>query len=241
MSKLETAKIMLTKASEKLPLLSSIPEFIGKLPATLKIPANKESIIISNGLENSTISVGAGSNTIFIALLSKGWEELKKLNFNFADSDASLTFFAFVIGSKEEKFSFETISTHTAQKTNAYYHVRAALFDKSQIDYTGNLIIKKTAQITNSYLSHHTLMLSKNAKTRTIPCLEIEADDVKAGHAATIGNVDEEMLFYLGSRGLDKKAAQSLLIKSFLESNLKEIPNEKIQQILSKEIEKSLP
>ena len=114
------------------------------------------------------------------------------------------------------------------------------MFDQSEVDYKGNITIKPKANLTNAYLAHHTLMLSKNAKTHTIPSLEIQADDVKAGHAATIGNVDEDLIFYLESRGLDKKSAQNLLIKSFMENDIKKIPDKKIQTILKKEIKKLL-
>lgn len=228
-----------TKSAQK-PALKSLPEFIGTLPPTLKIPANKESTIITDGLQNSDITVSEGSNTTFIALLQKGWEDLKKINFNFAGENATLNFIAFIIGKNQEKFPFETFSNHTTPRNNAYYYVRCALFDRAEVDYTGNLIIKKTAQITDSYLAHHTLMLSKHAKTRTVPSLEIEADDVKAGHAATIGRVDEDLTFYLESRGLNKELAQELLIKAFMQTDLEKIPNEKIRAAVAQEIDYSL-
>ena len=220
--------------------LTSLPEFIGTLPPTLKIPANKENIIITDYLQNSTITVSKGSNTTLIAFLKKGWADLQKLHFNFEGENSTLTFLAFIIGKDLEKFPFETISNHNIPHTNAYYYVRCALFDKSEVDYTGNLIIKPKAQLTDSYLAHHTLMLSKHAKTRTVPCLEIEADDVKAGHAATIGRIDEDLTFYLESRGLDKNHSLELLIKAFMQTDLQKIPSEEIRQVMAHEIEASL-
>lgn len=176
----------------------------------------------------------------YVLFLDKGWHEKRTLNFEFKEENATLHFLAIMIGKKQEKFPFETISTHKNRNTRAYYTVKSALFDESEVDYLGNLKIEKTAHSTDCYLAHHTLMLSKNAKTNTIPCLEIETDDVKAGHAATIGNIDEELAFYLESRGLDKKSAKILLIKNFLESELKHIPDEKAQKSLVEKIEKAL-
>ncbi len=199
-----------------------------------------KNIIITNSLKNDTIKVAKNSQTTFIAMLKKGWNKPIKIVFDFNGENATLNFIAFIIGTKQEKFSFETISNHNVPRTNAHFSIRAVMFDQSEVDYKGNITIKPKANLTNAYLAHHTLMLSKDAKTHTVPSLEIQADDVKAGHAATIGNVDEDLIFYLESRGLDKKSAQNLLIKSFMENDIKQIPDKKNQKILIKEIENSL-
>lgn len=223
-----------------LPELKNIPQFIGTLPATLNISDGEERLIVANQVTSGTINIGRDCNITIVTLLTEGWEETKKIHFNFDGENSTLTFIALIIGTDENKFPLETISNHNTKHTNAYYYIRSAMFDRSQINYKGNLIIKKGAQVTDSYLAHHTLMLSKNAKTHSIPCLEIEADDVKAGHAATIGKVDEHLLFYLQSRGLSKDEAQDILIKGFMESELQKIDSEEIRLILSEEIEKYL-
>ena len=84
-------------------------------------------------------------------------------------------------------------------------------------------------------------MLSKDAKAKTIPSLEIKANDVKAGHSATIGKVDKDLLFYLQSRGINKKLGEKLLIRGFLEADLQKIHDEKTRLKVAQELEKSLP
>lgn len=197
-------------------------------------------LIITDKISTQTIQVKKDQTLNYVVFLDKGWEETQSLTFEFNEENATVNFLAIMIGTKKEKFPMETISLHKTRNTKAYYTMRSALFDESEVDYTGNLKIEKTAGATDCYLAHHTLMLSKNAKTHTVPCLEIENDDVKAGHAATIGNIDEELSFYLESRGLDKKSAKTLLIRNFLESDLKNILGEKDQQKLVKKIEASL-
>jgi len=64
------------------------------------------------------------------------------------------------------------------------------------------------------------MLAGEESRAKTIPCLEIEADDVKAGHAAAIGKVDAEEMFYLQSRGINKKDAEEMLVMSFFESQL---------------------
>lgn len=223
-----------------LPELTTASEFIGTLPEILTIKDGEERLILANQITSGNINIGRDCNLTIVTLLTEGWEEKKTLNFNFNDENSTLTFIALIIGADQNKFPLETISNHNAKHTNAYYYIRSAMFDRSQINYKGNLIIKPGAQLTDSYLAHHTLMLSKDAKTNTIPCLEIEADDVKAGHAATIGKVDEHLMFYLQSRGLSKAEAEDVLIRGFMESELQKIDSEEIRMILSAEIEKYL-
>lgn len=210
------------------------------LPEKLEIKAYSNQILLTDTLQNTEIDLGESANLTLIAIIKKGWREKQTLNFNFKNRNATLNFLALIVGSKDEAFPFETYSNHTATNTNAYYDVRSALFDKSNIDYKGNLIIKPTGQITDSYLEHHSLMLSKDARVQTIPSLEIEADDVKAGHAATMSTVDDELLFYLQSRGLDKTNSKQLLIKNFFERNLEKIDNEKAKRLITEKIEEYL-
>ncbi len=211
-----------------------------QLPKKLKIAANSTQILLTETLETGEIELGENSNLTLIAIINKGWMERQTLNFNFKNKGATLNFIALIVGTENETFPFETFSNHTTTNTNAYYDIRSALFDKSKIDYKGNLIIKPAGQQTDSYLEHHSLMLSKDALVNTIPSLEIEADDVKAGHAATMSTVDDEMLFYLCSRGIDAKNAKQLLIKNFFEKNLEKIESESSKKIISKKLEEYL-
>lgn len=221
--------------------LSQHPGFLAELPVHLEIPANTEKIILTNTLTTSQIIIHENSNIIFVSLLKNGLQQKEKIQFNFTGQNSTLTFIALIIGNQQTQFEFETISKHTAPHTNAYYYLRSVLFDHSKVNYKGTLVIDKLAQMTDSYLAHHTLMLSPNAKVDTEPCLEIEADDVKAGHAATIGRVDDDLLFYLESRGINRREAQQILIQGFMEAELQRIPDEELRQILAREIETSLP
>ncbi len=211
---------------------------IQRLPKKLEISGKQ--LFITDEVQNSEIHVAENSTLTMVALLSKGFEDRRKLNFHVNGQNSTVNFIGIVIADGEENFPFETASNHYVPNTTAFYYLRSAMFDKSKIDYKGNLIIKKEAQQTDSYLSHNTLMLSKKAKTNTMPCLEIEADDVKAGHAAAIGRVDDELLFYLESRGIDKRQGQEMLIKGFLEADLNMIDSEEARTFIVQEIDKKL-
>ncbi|MFH1533622.1 MAG: SufD family Fe-S cluster assembly protein [Nitrospirota bacterium] len=192
--------------------------------------------IIVKKLETTTIEVI--DELLYIVILDKGWKGKKTIKFEFKKRNSRLNFFTFILGKDNQSFQFETISDHKAENTYAHYHIRGALLDKSKIDYKGDIKVHKKAQHADTYLANHTMMLSDQAKTKTIPCLEIEADQVKAGHAATIGKVNDDMMFYLESRGLDKATGQDILIKGFLSTDIKLIPDEKIRDLITKELSK---
>ncbi len=105
---------------------------------------------------------------------------------------------------------------HKVQNTSADTFIRAVAYDSSKVKLSGLIKIDKGAQKTNAFLKENVLLMSKKAQADAIPNLEIEADDVKASHAATVGKIDEEQLFYLMSRGLSKKKAESMIVSGFL-------------------------
>ena len=196
----------------------------------LNIGSNETKTIIVGNLENEVINVGENSQLTYILLAKNGWEDLKKMEFNFIGKGSELKFYAFIIGRGKDKFAFETVSNHKTTNTKAHFYAKAAMFDASQVDYKGTLIIKKEGQMSDVYLAHNTLLLSEKSRARTIPALEIEADDVKAGHAATVGKVDKELMFYLKSRGIEEKEAENILIHGFFEDLIKMIEDEKVQE-----------
>ena len=89
------------------------------------------------------------------------------------------------------------------------------LDDTSLGGFTGRLVVAQDAQKTQAYQSNKNLLLNHDARMRTKPQLEIYADDVKCSHGATIGQLDEEALFYLRSRGISREEARLLLMFAF--------------------------
>jgi Fe-S cluster assembly protein SufD len=87
--------------------------------------------------------------------------------------------------------------------------------DKASAVFNGKIFVQPQAQKTNAYQSNKNILLSADASVNTKPQLEIYADDVKCSHGCTIGQLDEDGLFYLRSRGISEKMAQSLLVQAF--------------------------
>lgn len=98
-------------------------------------------------------------------------------------------------------------------RSNELY--KGVLNDKSHAVFNGKVYVRKDAQKTNAYQSNKNILLSKDALVDTKPQLEIFADDVKCSHGATVGQLEEEALFYLRARGISKDNARSILIRAF--------------------------
>jgi Fe-S cluster assembly protein SufD len=112
-------------------------------------------------------------------------------------------------------------------KSNQFY--RSILDDKSRGVFQGKVHVHQIAQKTDGYQLSNTLLLSPEAEMDTKPELEIYADDVKCSHGATTGQLDEEPLFYLRSRGLSAAEARMLLVQAFVDEVADKIVDEKFQ------------
>ena len=139
-----------------------------------------------------------------------------RLEIILAGENSSVEVVGLVMGKGSEEKSLEAYITHVAPNTKSDVKVRAVLKDKSTFAFRGNVKIEKGAKGANAYLRSDALLFDDAKMGDDTPALEILEPDVKAGHAATIGKVDEQMLFYLMSRGLSRKQAEGMLVEGFI-------------------------
>lgn len=135
-------------------------------------------------------------------------------------------------GKNRQHLELASLTHHRQPHTTADILIKATAEDKAKTIFQGMIKIDKPAQQTESYMANHNLVLSDKAHCDSIPRLEIEADDVKASHGATIGQVDAEQLFYLRSKGLPPKMAETLLVEGFYEEIFGRIPLAPVHQLL---------
>ncbi len=145
-------------------------------------------------------------------------------------------FDAMLLGGKQ-KADVHLLTVHGEEHTSAYSAMRNVLTGRSTANFDGMIRILPKGQKTESKLEAHSLLLSKEAKSRNVPGLEIEADDVKAKHSASVAHIEEEPLFYLTSRGVPREEAQEMIIMGFLESLVHQMPPV-FQDTLSMELRK---
>lgn len=113
---------------------------------------------------------------------------------------------------------------HEAPHCRSHQHFKSILSDFSRAGFEGKIMVRQAAQKTDAFQMNNNLLLSSHAKTDSKPNLEIFADDVKASHGATVGQLDEEQLLYLRTRGLKVEEARELLLEGFTEEILKAFP-----------------
>lgn len=118
--------------------------------------------------------------------------------------------------SGEARFNHKILQEFSAPHCQTDCNERVIITGKAISNFNGNILINKKAQQTEAFQTHRALLLSDNGKSNATPALEIKADDVRCSHAATTSRLDEEMLFYLRSRGIPTAKAKKLLIEAFL-------------------------
>ncbi|OGX05500.1 MAG: Fe-S cluster assembly protein SufD [Omnitrophica WOR_2 bacterium GWA2_47_8] len=114
---------------------------------------------------------------------------------------------------------------------------KGILNGSSRAVFNGKIFVRAIAQKTNSYQLNKNLLLGKDCRVDTKPQLEISADDVKCTHGATIGQLNEDEIFYLRSRAIAKRTAIKMLSKGFVDEIINHIENESISQRLNKLLE----
>ncbi len=123
---------------------------------------------------------------------------------------------------------------HQAPHSQSNQFYRSLLDDNARGVFQGKVHVHQIAQKTDAYQLSNAILLSQGAEMDTKPELEIYADDVKCSHGATTGQLDEEPLFYLRSRGLSEKAARQLLIEAFVDDVVEKIGDEELEARVSK-------
>lgn len=123
-----------------------------------------------------------------------------------------------------------TLLTHKAQRTEGNILYKGVCDDHARSCFRGRIVVEKAANQTQSFLADHTMLLSDKARSDSVPTLEIEANDVICKHAATVGEVSAEELFYLRSRGIPESQARKMIVLGFYEEVLKGIPAAALQE-----------
>ena len=149
---------------------------------------------------------------------------------------AKITLLVLLLGRDTQKVDLKTNVYHQNQQTTSKIIVKGALNDSAAIFFDGLVKIEPGATGTNAWLAAHILLLSNKAKGIAVPSLEILENDIKEGHATTVGRVNDMELFYLMSRGLSDQMAKTLIVQGFLNSLLAEFP-EKLANKARKELD----
>ncbi len=145
-----------------------------------------------------------------------------------ANSEMLAVYFA----DKDQHFDHYTLQHH--QKPNAHSDLlfKGVLADKARGVFSGLIKVELNAQKTDAYQKNRTLLLSDEARSDSVPQLEINANDVRCSHGSTTAPVDQQEMFYLNSRGITKPVAEKMLVTAFLEDVLNRVPLKNVVRYL---------
>lgn len=133
-----------------------------------------------------------------------------------AGENSSVEVVGLVLGKGNDVVALDANIVHAARNTKSNVNVRAVLRDRSTFSFRGNVKIEYGAKGSDAYLRSDALLFDEAKMGDDTPALEILEQDVKAGHAATVGKLDEEMIFYLMTRGITRSTAEKMLIEGFI-------------------------
>lgn len=143
---------------------------------------------------------------------------------------ANIETYSLAVASGEQVIDQRTLQTHLAGNAYSNLLYKNALLDDARTIFSGLIRVEPEAQKTDAYQTNRNLLLSDRAEANSLPGLEIEANDVKCSHGATTGNLSQEELYYLRSRGLPLRQAQELLVFGFFEEILGKLEDENVAE-----------
>ncbi len=140
---------------------------------------------------------------------------------------------AVTVAEDAQEIDQRTFQIHEAPNTASDLLYKNALDDSARTVFSGLIRVSPGAHKTDAYQKVRNLLLSDEAEANSLPGLEIEADDVRCTHGATSGQIEDEELFYLLSRGIPLRESQRLIVYGFLEEVLQRLGSEPIAEKLS--------
>src|SRR5437763_1549019 len=141
----------------------------------------------------------------------------------------------------DQHLDYDTFQEHVAPNTTSDFAFKGALRDHATAVWRGMIKVEKDAQKTNAYQENRNLMLSEQAHADSIPGLEIEANDVRCTHGATISPVNRDELFYAMARGISRGEAERLIVRGFFTDVLNRIELEPVREAVTDALEARIP
>ena len=146
------------------------------------------------------------------------------LNAHLLGPGANSDMLGLYFGDEDQHFDHNTRQDHAAPNTFSDLLYKGALDGNSRAVFRGIIRVHDGAQQTDAYQTNRNLLLSDDARADSLPNLEIEADDVRCSHGATVGQLDSNAIFYLMSRGMTRAQAERLVVLGFLGEVLRKLP-----------------
>lgn len=133
-------------------------------------------------------------------------------------------------GNEKRSLDFNDIARHVGRKTNSVIRAQGALFDESKKIYRGTIDFKKGSKQSVGDESENTMVFSPSCVNKSAPLILCSEDDVEGHHAASIGRIDESLMFYMQTRGFSKEEVRQMMIESNFAPIVAKIPDEELKE-----------
>ena len=168
-------------------------------------------------------------------IFSKGSKFVKHdINCSLNNDHGSVSLNGIIDLDNEKHHEIKTSINHNEENCKSYQLIKSVLNENSKGVYQGKIYVNSKAQKTDGYQLSRALLLNDDVEFNAKPELEIYADDVKCSHGSTSGNIDENSIFYLMSRGLSHAQSKKLLTNGFLNEVIEKISNKNIKSLIKK-------
>lgn len=191
-------------------------------------------------LSSLMASVGAGAKFNTFAFTAASALTRNQMFLRFAGKDTQANIGGATLARGREHVDNTLLIDHAASGCESRERFRTVLDGESRGVFQGKIVVQPHAQKTDAKMASHSLLLSDDAEANAKPELEIFADDVQCGHGATVGALQQDLLFYLRARGIPKKEAEALLIQSFVAEPIEAIAHEGVRAALNGAVERWL-
>lgn len=191
---------------------------VGKLKASLQASAKLHSFNLSVGLQTSRHNIEVDLN----------------------GENAEVFVDGIYLLEKDQEADHYSIINHNTPHSFSHQLFKGIVKDQSHAIFTGKILVKQDSQLIESEQLNKSIILSSKAKVNTRPQLEVYADDVKCAHGATIGQLDEEELFYLQSRAINRTTAFQMVCKGFLLEVVERVTHKKAKEYILEKVHQRL-
>lgn len=158
-----------------------------------------------------------------------------------AEDGGSSEMLGVYFGDGTQHIDHRSLQDHLGSRTSSNLLYKGALKDRSTAIYTGTVVIEKGAHLCDAYQTNRNILLSDTARAHSVPNLEILTNDpTRCGHAASVGPVDEDELFYLQTRGITREEATRLIVFGFFREVLDRIELDEVREGVERTIEAEL-
>jgi Fe-S cluster assembly protein SufD len=170
---------------------------------------------VSNVFNHMSFYQSEGSSLRSVDFSLHGGTIRNNLYVKLAGEHAESQLYGLQLSDRQQKMDNFTFIEHAVPNCSSNEFYRSILDEESRGNFCGKIFVCKDAQKTKAFQTNNSICLTDTAKMRAKPQLEIYADDVQCSHGATVGQLDEEAMFYLRSRGIDKKEARFMMMFAF--------------------------